>query len=104
MHSLNSENTGRYLVTTGSGSVYLIDLDRSVMSRVPAMDMTADRSLRRDGQPVDIISLVQCSVGRPMNLIIDLHVPGVMRTTRRTTEVRAIEPFPGAESPTTEDV
>jgi len=66
------------------------------------MDMTADRSLRRDGQCVDLISLTECSIGRPMNLIIDLHVPGVMRTTRRTTDVTAIEPFPDTAGPTVE--
>lgn len=103
MRTLNGETAGRYFVSTESGSVYLVDLDRLMMSRLPAMDMSADRSLRRDGQSVDLISLVECSIGRPMNLIIDLHVPGVMRTTRRSTDVTAIEPFPDAEHPTAED-
>jgi hypothetical protein len=59
---------------------------------VPALDMGVDRALRRDGQIVEIVSLKECTVGRPMVLIFNLCVPGVLFSTRSTTDVQSIEP------------
>ena len=91
MESLKDVSTGRYLVTTISGSRYLIDLDKSTMLRMPAVDMAADHSLRRHGQEIHVVALKECSVGRPMWLIVNLRIPGVIATTRRSTEVQSIE-------------
>lgn len=91
MDTLKDLNSGRYLVSTESGSEYVIDLDRKTMLRLPAMDMSVDRSLRRDGQEIHVVALEECSVGRPMCLIVNLRLPGVVATTRRSTEVQSIE-------------
>lgn len=91
MQSLNETRTGRFLVVTSSGSRYLIDLDASTLRRLPAMDMNVDRSLRRDGELIDVIAL-RCCVGERMLLVIDLHIPGILFTRRPTTEVQSIEP------------
>lgn len=88
--SLRETRSGRFVVTTTSKSRYLLDLDASTMRRLPALDIAVDRSLRRDGEVIDVIAL-RCSVGRPMLLVVDLHIPGTLFTRRQTTEVRSIE-------------
>jgi hypothetical protein len=88
--SLKEIRSGRFVVTTTSDSKYLLDLDASTMRRLPALDMAVDRSLRRDSEVIDVISL-RCSVGRPMLLVVNLHIPGILFTRRRTTDVRWIE-------------
>jgi hypothetical protein len=91
--SLKEIRSGRFVVTTTSDSKYLLDLDASTLRRLPALDMTVDRSLRRDSEAVDVIAL-RCSVGRPMLLIVDLHIRGALLTRRLTTDVRSIDALP----------
>jgi hypothetical protein len=69
---------------------FIVDLDESTMRRLPALDMAVERSLRRDSEVIDVIAL-RCSVGRPMLLIVDLHIHGALFTRRLTTDVRSIE-------------
>ena len=92
MNSLMDEISGRFLVRTQSGSTYWLDLDRHGMCRKPVADDPAlDHRLRRDGDTVRVLRLIECTVGRGMHLLIDLAVPGVDATSRRTTPVVAIE-------------
>lgn len=60
------------------------------MRRLPALDIAVDRSLRQDDEVIDVIAL-RCSVGRPMLLIVNLHIPGTLFTRRRTTDVQSID-------------
>jgi hypothetical protein len=92
MKSLNGLTAGRYTVRTRSGSRYDIDLDRRAFTRLPAMDIGFDRSLRRDGEEAKLLDLVDCTVGRRASLVIDLSWQGVLCTMRRTTIVVSIEP------------
>ena len=86
------EVTGRFTVRTESGSMYLLDLDLCEMCRIPATDdPEREHGLRRDGCAVRWLRIVECTVGRSMQLLIDLSVPGVAATTRRSTAVTAIE-------------
>ena len=92
MSSLKDEISGRFLLRTQSGSRYWLDLDRREMCRMPVADDPAlDHRLRRDGDTVRVLRLVECTIGRGMHLLIDLAVPGVAATSRRTTPVMAIE-------------
>ena len=92
MSTLMDQVTGRFRIRTRSGSTYLLDLDRHEMCRIPAADDPArDHSLRRDRSTVRLLRVVECSVGRFMQLLIDLAVSGVDETTRRSTPVTAIE-------------
>lgn len=91
MDTLKNLNSGRYLVSTESGSQYVIDQDSWTMLRLPAMDMAVDRSLRRDGQEIHVVAIKDCTVGREMQLIVDLRLPGVVATKRRSTEVQSIQ-------------
>lgn len=86
--SLAGTDIGRYLVTTASGSTYLVDLDGRTLVRLPPSD--EDAELRRDGEPVALLFILECTVGMEMVVLIDLLVPGVAFTTRRTTTVTAL--------------
>ena len=91
LKSLNGFTSGRYLVHTQSGSRYDIDLDRETFTRLPAMDMAVDRSLRRDGEEATLLEIVDCTVGRSATLMIDLSWGAVLFTRRCTTSVVSIE-------------
>jgi len=86
--TLNGATTGTYKIETISGSVYLLDLGRGVFTRSPLDD--PELTLRRDREEVRLLELIECTVGRRMLLIIDLHVENVLYTTRDTTPVVAI--------------
>ena len=91
LKSLNGLTSGRYLVHTQSGSQYDIDLERETLTRLPAMDMAVDRSLRRDGEEATLLEIVDCTVGRSATLMIDLTWQDVLFTQRCTTAVLTIE-------------
>lgn len=86
--SLTGTDFGRYLVTTASGSTYLVDLDGRTLVRLPRAD--EDAELRRDGEPVALLSVLECTVGMEMVVLIDIRVPGVAFTTRHTTTVTTL--------------
>jgi hypothetical protein len=91
-NSLMDEVSGRYRVHTFSGAMYCLDLDRQEMRRMCTPDDLADeRALRRDGDAVRLVQMRECTVGRAMDLLIDLAVPGVYATVRRSTVVTSIE-------------
>ena len=98
MDSLMDTTTGAYRVITVA-STYLIDLDRAVIRREPRTGDSEASLLRRDEELVTLLEIIECSVGRPMTLLLDLHVFGVPFTARYATGVVSIEPVPspGAE-------
>jgi hypothetical protein len=85
---------GRWQVTTET-SVYLLDLDKNQVTRVPdagagpppGLSPPAIAWLRRDHEPVSLLKLVTCTVGEPMRMLIDIRRDGVI-TLRMTTVVR----------------
>lgn len=91
MRSLLDSTTGCFLVTTESGSRYRLDLDRRTLNRAPVTDLDGMHRLRRDGESITLVEIVQCEVGAPMLLLIDLRVPGVVVTSRESTPVVQID-------------
>ena len=81
--------SGMYMIRTRSGSQQVIDLDRMTIWRVAPADTY--RPLRQDGAEIDVLFIGKCEVGQELILIVDLHLPGIASTFRRTTEVLAIE-------------
>lgn len=87
---------GVWQVTTET-SVYLLDLDASLATRVPdagagspaGVTALPIASLRRDHEQVSLIKLVSCTVGQPMCMMLDLRRDGVA-TLRTTTTVRQL--------------
>lgn len=94
MDSLTDDETGCYVVTTQSASRYWLDLDRRLLRRVTSPLSHRFLRLRQDGEDVDLVEVVQCHVGQPMVLLINLNVPGVWLTTRESTPVVRIDPVP----------
>ena len=94
MYALTDEATGRYLVTTESGSRYTLDFNRRLFRRTTNPTLVARRGLRRDGEDIDLVEVIECRLGKPLLLLINLWVPGVWFTTRESTPVVRIEPLP----------
>lgn len=96
-HSLNDETTGSYAVRTESGTLYAIHMDppRQVVrlakdgnptqryNQMPAAE------LRRDGEAIKLISIIELQVGRRGLMLIDVRLDGIP-TLRDTTQVRSI--------------
>lgn len=77
-------DAGQWVVTTHSGSHYLVDLDREVVLRVPDPDRTAPAtSLRRDTEEIPLLWMSQVRLGHPVIFHLDLRQDGV--TTERVT-------------------
>ncbi|WP_157509701.1 hypothetical protein [Leifsonia sp. Root4] len=92
--SLPDDATGRYVVTTVSGSRYRFDLDVREVRRDPGSPLAGAPALRRDGESVDLLEIVSCTLGEPLVVLINLAVPGVWLTTRESTAVASIERVP----------
>jgi len=83
---------GVYLVTTQT-AVYEISLDWASIRRRPRSGESGAAELRRDFQPIDLVEILECTVGRRMQLLIDLRVAGVGVTARLSTRVASIVPM-----------
>jgi hypothetical protein len=88
--ALRDDSIGCFLVTTRSGTRYRLDLDSRTVRRASAGPSPAFAQMRRDGDEVRLIELVECVVGSPMILLVDLHIPNVVMTRRRSTDVHEI--------------
>lgn len=88
VETLDKDATGTWAIATESGSTYLLDIDGRTVLRLAAVE--DGEPLRRDGEPIDLVSFAGCAVGKPLLLFIDLRVNGVPFTLRATTPVTAI--------------
>ena len=95
---VSNSSRGFWAVSTLSGTTYLLDLDQGVVLRQSVSDGEVDHGLRRDAEPLRLMSIGRCAVGESMLLIIDLQVPGVDFTTRRSTPVTRIQRLSGLVS------
>jgi hypothetical protein len=89
--SLSSADRGIYIVNTASGARHLIDLDRMTVCRITPSGSSDASELRRDAEEIDLHGVVSCHVGDSMRLLVQLHLPGVIATARRSTRVISIE-------------
>jgi hypothetical protein len=82
---------GMFLVTTERGTRYWFDTTRGVVRRETNASNPARLDLRRDGESVDLVEIVTCTVGSPLVILINLEIDGIMLTSRESTPVTAIE-------------
>lgn len=95
LQTLMDSAAGAYEVITSSGAIYVIDLDRSrITRRNPPSQPKAH--MRKDGESVALVAVIDCTVGRELNLTIDLGIPGVAYTSRVSTPVHTIRLLDGA--------
>ncbi|RLP71494.1 hypothetical protein D9V29_09215 [Mycetocola manganoxydans] len=91
--------SGVFEVITSSGAVYVIDLDRSTITRHSSR-ARPQALLRRDSETVRLIAVRECTVGKSLNVIIDLGLSGVAFTSRVSTDVLMIMPLSDKSGPT----
>jgi len=91
MQTLMDTASGAFYVTTVS-STYAFDLDLMIVRRRPDVHAHEVTAMRSDGEPIALLLLDDCTVGRPMVMIVDLKLPGIPWTLRASTEVTSIEP------------
>ena len=89
MYTLMDTPTGVYRVTTES-STYVVDLDLMIVTRIPGVHNREVATMRHDGQPMRLLGLDDCTVGRSLVMFVDLRIPGVPWTLRVSTAVRSI--------------
>jgi hypothetical protein len=94
---LRNDDVGRYLVTTATGSQYVLDMTARTVSRrmaatpplIEYLDAGFSR-LRRDGETLELLMLESCAVGDSARYWIQVradHIP----TLRMTSPVVRIE-------------
>src|SRR5687768_7607571 len=101
---LSNDDSGRYLVTTATGSQYVLDLDARTVNRTmaatpPLVDFleVGFTQLRRDGETVELLLLETCEIGASARYwlqIRDDHIP----TLRETSPVVRIEDLAAARA------
>jgi hypothetical protein len=88
---LMDEVSGKFRLTTITGSKYLVDLDEHTLHREPDLSVEDAVSLRRDSDTVYLLSIRAGLVGASAVFVIDLQVEGVPCTFRITSEVVSID-------------
>lgn len=92
---LSDSDEGRWAVLTGGGSLYEIDLDAGMAVRRPLSAGASE--LRRDSEARKMFKLIECLVGAPMKLYLDVGSSSSPTFTLRvTTPVVAIDHLPDA--------
>jgi hypothetical protein len=83
-----ADQTGVYLVTTLSGTRYLLNF--SAMTATRYLDLDDDNTLRRDDEERPLLFCTYPTIGEPLTLVLDLRGDGVP-TVRSTNLVSAVE-------------
>lgn len=104
VQELCNEDAGRYLVTTATGSQYLLDLTARTVQRVMAataplieyLDVGFSQ-LRRDGETLELLMLESCTVGWPARYWLQIRADHVvtLRTTSPVVDIIALDPLNG---------
>lgn len=97
VQELRNDDAGRYLVTTATGSQYLLDLTartvkRSVAATAPLTHYldAGISQLRRDEEPLELLMLESCAVGSSARYWIQVRADHVV-TSRTTSPVVRID-------------
>ncbi|MFJ6078351.1 hypothetical protein ACIQC0_08590 [Pseudarthrobacter sp. NPDC092419] len=96
VQELRNDDTGRYLVTTATGSHYLLDMTTRTVSRqmaatAPLVDYldAGFSELRRDGESLQLLLLESCAVGTSARFWIQVRDDHIV-TLRTTSPVVGI--------------
>jgi hypothetical protein len=101
---MSAPSKGRWQVTTET-SVYRLDLDANLVTRVPdagagtppGMSPVSIASLRRDHEPIALLELLECEVGAPLRMILDIRLDGIA-TLRVSTFVQQLTALDAART------
>jgi hypothetical protein len=97
---LRNDDVGGYLVTTATGSQYVLDMTaRTVSRRIAATPPLVDfldagfSRLRRDGETLELLMLESCAVGESARYWIQVRADHVV-ALRITSPVVRIDTMP----------
>jgi hypothetical protein len=97
---LRNDDVGRYLLTTATGSQYVLDLTARTVSRrmaaTPPLVEYLDAGfsqLRRDGETLELLMLESCAVGESARYWIQVRADHVV-SLRTTSPVVRIDTIP----------
>ena len=90
---IGNEDTGTFVVTTESGSRYIIDLDARTLVRHHDDESDWHGDLNRGGLVHGLVNITDCTVNQGMVVIIDQALPGYKEEigARFTTTVVRID-------------
>lgn len=74
INAINDDNDGIYVITTTTGSRYVVDVDSKTVTRHPADESDWHGDLRR-ASTHHILNPIHCVVGERMQLVIDNIIP-----------------------------
>lgn len=101
VQDLRNDDTGRYLVTTATGSHYALDMTARTVQRLMAATAPVREflnagvsQLRCDGEALELIMLESCAVGTPARFWIQVRADHVvtLRTTSPVVRIDAADP------------
>jgi hypothetical protein len=101
IQELRNDDAGLYVVTTATGSQYVLDLtartiERHMAASEPLVDfLNAGFSrLRRDGETLELLMLESCAVGASARYWIQVRDDPIvtLRTTSPVVRIDAIDP------------
>ena len=92
LNEIENDATGEYVVTTHSGSRYIVNLDTKTLTRHREDESDWHGDIKRGSASHGIINIVNCTVGQGMIVIIDQAIPGVQNEigAQFTTTVTSI--------------
>jgi hypothetical protein len=93
---LSGNATGCYLVTTQAANRFWLDLDHRLVRYVHSPSDSRKRPIIRPGEDIDLVEVIDCRVGRPLVLVVDLDVPGSWLMTGESDPVTRIDVVPKA--------
>lgn len=85
--SIDDRTTGRWQITTETGSIYVVDLDDRVITRVPEL-----RALRRDHEPLVLHRVLEARVGASGCFLVQVRADAVptLRITSHIIDLRRL--------------
>ncbi len=95
---LTDTSWGRWKVSTMSGTSYVIDLDNRTVTRSADIARYGPSRGISDGEPVPLVRLVECEIGRTMIVLVELPGPWAKPPTLRSTIVMQIVQLSSSDS------
>lgn len=89
--SIDEYATGVWQITTATGSIYVLDLDQRLLTRVPELV-----AMRRDHEPLQLHRLIEARVGASGRFLVQVRTDDIP-TIRLTSTIVAIRQLRGVE-------
>lgn len=92
--SIDGEAGGLWQITTETGSVYVLDLDQRLLTRVPELV-----AMRRDHEPLHLHRLIDARVGASGRFLVQVRADDIptIRLTSHIVAIRRLRPGQGGE-------